>query len=124
MKKICTGCNAEKEISEFYKRADRKNGYSSCKSCFSKYCIERWQERKIKAIEYKGGECVDCHLSHPQYPAAIFEFHHLDPNQKDTDWTKLRLTSWEKIKTELDKCVLLCANCHRIRHHNEYINKL
>ena len=54
MKKICTGCNAEKEISEFYKRADRKNGYSSCKSCFSKYCIERWQERKIKAIEYKG----------------------------------------------------------------------
>lgn len=124
MKKECTECKKEKDLTEFYKKADRKNGHNLCKSCFNKYCVNRWQQRKNEAIVYKGGECVDCKLSYPQYPAAIFEFHHLDPTQKDTDWNKLRLTSWEKIKKELDKCVLLCANCHRIRHHNEYINTL
>ena len=40
-------------------------------------------------------------------------FHHLNPKEKDFDLSSRGLTrSWERIKKEIDKCVLLCANCH------------
>ena len=66
------------------------------------------RKTKLKAIEYKGGKCIVC-----GYNKSIraLQFHHLDPTQKDfgiSGTTK----SFEKLKPELDKCVLLCANCH------------
>lgn len=69
---------------------------------------------KQKAVDYKGGKCELC-----GYNKTInaLEFHHLDPKQKDisiSGGTK----SFEKIEKELDKCVLLCANCHREIHAN------
>jgi hypothetical protein len=81
-----------------------------------KYQIQRWIKRKIKAIEYKGGACKHCGYS--KYYGAL-EFHHLDPNEKDFSWQKLRLRSWDSITSELDKCILLCANCHREEHRTE-----
>lgn len=118
-RKICTHCKEEKPITEFYKQKDRKSLASKCKKCHNEYCIQRWKQRKIDAVEYKGGKCIDCGLTHPEKPAIIFDFHHLDPNKKDVDWGKLRLRSWDAILKELNKCVLLCGNCHRIRHYVE-----
>ena len=117
--KICTLCKEKKSLTEFYQQKDRKTGSSQCRQCFNQYCVERWKQRKINAINYKGGSCVDCNVSYPKAPYVIFDFHHLDPNIKDVDWSKLRLRSWDKVINELDKCVLLCSNCHRIRHHVE-----
>ena len=77
------------------------------------YQIKRWINRKIKAIEYKGGKCSSCGYS--KYYGAL-EFHHINPDEKDYDWNKLRLKSWDKIINELDKCVLLCSNCHKETH--------
>lgn len=113
-KKICNTCKIDKPISEYY---DKSNKSCKCKECFNNYCIERWIKIKIKAIEYKGSHCMDCTNSHPEQPYVIFDFHHLDPKKKEVGWDKLRLRSWVKITKELDKCVLLCSNCHRIRHH-------
>lgn len=116
-KKICTKCNQEKPIIEFYQQKGRKNGTSHCRQCFNEYCIIRWKKTKIKAIEYKGCSCIDCGLTYPNISSSVFDFHHLNPDEKDFDWGKLRLFSWDKIVAELDKCVLLCSNCHRIRHY-------
>lgn len=44
-----------------------------------------------------------------------YDFHHLDPNQKDFSIGK-QSKSFAVIRSELDKCVLLCSNCHRKRH--------
>jgi hypothetical protein len=72
--------------------------------------------RKIKAIEYLGGQCNKCEKNwHP----AIYEFHHTDPTTKDRDPSKMLMLSWKRLKSELDKCKLLCANCHRLIHHEE-----
>lgn len=72
--------------------------------------------RKIRAIEYLGGRCNKCGKDwHP----AIYEFHHTDPSTKDRDPSKMLQLSWKRITNELDKCVLLCANCHRLTHHEE-----
>lgn len=66
------------------------------------------------AIEYKGGECAHCRgVFHP----SVFEFHHRDPSEKDFAMSaKGHCRSWEAVKKELDKCDMLCANCHRIEH--------
>lgn len=89
-----------------------------CKKCFNIRCQKRWIQRKLQAISYLGGQCEDCnlHISNSHY--AVFEFHHRDSAKKDADWSKLRLMSVTAIHSELAKCVLLCANCHRIRHAN------
>ena len=116
--KICTKCAALKDLSEFY-RKNKSIVSSYCRVCFNQYCIDRWRQRKIDAINYKGSKCEDCSLSYPTFASVIFDFHHLEPNEKDFEWTKLRLKSWNKVLTELDKCVLLCSNCHRLRHYNE-----
>ena len=83
------------------------------KSNFNQYCIERWRQRKLDAVEYKGGKCQHC--GYDKYP-DVLEFHHLDPTQKEASWNKIRLWNWGKIKSELDKCSMLCANCHREEH--------
>jgi NAD-dependent dihydropyrimidine dehydrogenase PreA subunit len=75
---------------------------------------ENWQTRKINAVEYKGNRCEDCKQT---FPYGVYDFHHLNPKEKDLSWRKTK--NWESIKVELDKCVLLCANCHRIRHIEE-----
>jgi hypothetical protein len=116
--KTCVTCNTEKPIESFYNRSGRKNKtHSMCKMCFNSYCTDRWIKKKIDAIVYKGSKCIDCNLQYPNEPYVIFDFHHLDPQQKDFDWSKLRLMSNQKIIIELDKCDLLCSNCHRKRHH-------
>jgi predicted HNH restriction endonuclease len=87
-----------------------------CKSCFNKRCVIRWIKRKIEAINLKGGKCENCGLQLQDSHYSVFEFHHRNPIEKDNDWSKLRTMSWSKIQKELDKCALLCANCHRIVH--------
>jgi transcription elongation factor Elf1 len=69
------------------------------------------RRRKIKslAIEYKGGRCQIC--GYNKYPGAL-DLHHLYGKKfgiGDKGYTR----SWEKVKAELDKCILVCANCHR-----------
>lgn len=71
------------------------------------------QKLKIKAIEYKGGCCQKCGYNKCN---AALEFHHLDPNEKDFGIGTYTVLSWDKIKEELDKCILVCANCHREIH--------
>jgi len=73
----------------------------------------RWKERKVKAIEYLGGKCSDCGNN---YPSEVYQFHHVDPSKKDFTWNKGRLKKWEDVIEEIDKCILLCANCHILRH--------
>jgi len=84
-------------------------------SKFLKYRGKYTKINKLKAITYLGGKCHDCGLQTDIY--SVYEFHHLDPKQKDRDIHKIMRRSWIKIEAELKKCILLCANCHRVRHH-------
>ncbi len=66
------------------------------------------RKRKIELLEYKGGKCEVCGYSKSIYS---LQFHHLDQEKKDFTIGG-RNYSWERMKREVDKCVLLCANCH------------
>jgi len=69
-----------------------------------------WRRRiKVRAIEYKGGRCQNC-----QYENSVYslDFHHVNPNKKEFGISSSKVNNWSKIKAELDKCVLVCKNCH------------
>jgi hypothetical protein len=82
------------------------------------YLIQAVQKRRRtirqKAIDYKGGHCQACGYSNCH---EALEFHHLEGTGKDFGISDRGYTrSWKRIVEELDKCVLLCANCHREVH--------
>jgi len=111
--KICCDCKQTLPLSEFHKKD--KWLHSKCKRCLYVYQIERWREVKQKALDYKGGKCISC--GYDRCPDALC-FHHRDRIDKEASWNKLRLRSWDKIKKEIDKCDLLCCNCHSETHYD------
>ncbi len=116
--KYCTKCNNTLDINEFYTRRDSKGHTSYCKVCTNKQTTMRQRLLKQLAVDYKGGCCVNC--GYNKYIGAL-EFHHTNPDEKDFTIANCKHTAFnDKIKLELDKCVLLCSNCHRERH-NEII---
>lgn len=118
--KKCSSCHQEKPISDFYPQRSHKYGVMSmCKECFNRFCMERWKQRKIKYIKQLGGKCQSCGLELTDNNYCVFDFHHKDPQEKEYVWTKLRLLSDSRIQEELSKCKLLCANCHRLIHHEQ-----
>lgn len=77
-----------------------------------------WRKRtKMKLVEYKGGKCVRC--GYNKLIKAL-EFHHLNPDEKDFTVSG-KSWSFEKLKNEVDKCILVCSNCH-IEIHDEIWN--
>ena len=109
--KVCPRCKERKNLGEFYKRRKGEGSSAYCKLCTTLQTVERQQEIKRRAVEYKGGKCQICGYSKCQ---AALEFHHV--GQKDFTIANSSLVSFEKIREELDKCAILCANCHREEH--------
>jgi len=75
---------------------------------------KRRKEIRRKAIAHKGGKCELC--GYAKCTEAL-EFHHLATNQKDFGISAKGYTrGWKKVKAEIGKCLLVCANCHRELH--------
>ena len=97
-------------IHYFYNSQDRKSKRLKCRKCNVDAVTKRRRKLKLLAIEYKGGKCERC--GYAKSPRSM-DFHHRDPTQKDFGIAASGITrSWEKVKIELDKCLLLCKNCH------------
>lgn len=77
------------------------------------------RKRKIELLRYKGNKCECCDLEYNGKNAAIFHFHHLR-DKKFTIGNKLIDFKWKEILLEVDKCILLCANCHEMKHSGEF----
>jgi hypothetical protein len=79
-------------------------------------------ELKRLAVEYKGDKCSRCG---EVLPDVCYDFHHIDraTKYKEVSCMITELYSWDDIIKELDKCILVCANCHRIieKEYNENI---
>jgi predicted HNH restriction endonuclease len=91
-----------------------------CRVCHSKDATNRDRKRRVsnreKMLEYLGGEykCKDCGITNSYY--GMFDWHHLEPSRKSERPSRLLTRKWETLKKELDKCIFLCSNCHRLRH--------
>jgi hypothetical protein len=75
---------------------------------------DQWREYKATLA------CVQCGQNHP----ATFDFHHIDSATKEASVNKLiKNRAFKRAMEEVKKCVVLCANCHRIHHHDERLVK-
>ncbi len=75
---------------------------------------KRRKKMRNMAISYLGGKCMFCGYNRC---TSALDFHHINESLKKFGLSQDGLTrSWEKTKKELDKCILVCANCHREIH--------
>jgi hypothetical protein len=112
--KTCPKCKQILDLSFFYQRRGKIGGSVYCKGCTNSQAMERQKKLKIQCVEYKGGCCQVCNYSKS---LSALEFHHLNPSEKEFSLSSKKSFSFnELIKKELDKCILLCANCHREQH--------
>jgi len=78
----------------------------------------RRMARILFAIEYLGRYCKYCHLDGFEMP-TVMDFHHIDESNKKYEVKNyLYNGSFESHKEEVDKCILICSNCHRQNHSN------
>lgn len=130
MKKVCSKCNIEKDGSDYRKDKSKSDGLQSfCKVCarefFRSGYTERYGEKSRARMrlriassilliqEYKATQkCLCCKESDP----VCLEFHHIDPNEKEFGIANGLGNNWDKILKEIEKCVVLCSNCHKKVH--------
>lgn len=73
-----------------------------------------WLKRKEMVAKAKDKPCAICNQS---YPPVVMDLHHRDPSVKDSSVSKImKSASYQTLQEEIDKCVVLCANCHRLLH--------
>ena len=135
--KSCSLCKLTKPYTAYHKDKHSPNGYAYyCKECANtkarghhrnrakneswaahrrKTVNQKGKEAKLRAIEYLGGKCFDCGGNFPHY---AYDFHHLDGETKLDNPSRFLRGDWDSAVSELNKCILLCANCHRGRHFN------
>lgn len=131
MNKVCCKCNQDKPLSRYYINPQSKDGIDyECKDCRA-VRTKIWRKRNLKKsaeitrlqrqrtkkqlVNLLGGKCVLCEFSES---IAALDFPHKEPHNKyfnvmSKNW------SFRRLKNEALKCVLLCANCHRMVHTGE-----
>jgi hypothetical protein len=121
--KKCSKCGRELPLTEFHKNGFNKKGQQQyrgyCKSCANKRESERYYQKK-EYIETFKKECAKCGDTRKY----VLDFHHKKPSEKDFTIGQLKKGSLDLIKKEVEKCVVLCANCHREFHHLEKISNI
>lgn len=129
--KICQECKLEKPLSEFYKHKSRQDGLrANCKECGKKAAREfyrrnpspykqrshvfRKKKEKIRR-EYIDNTRVKygCQICKENDP-DVLDYHHF--KGKDFNVTQHSLCSNKKLMEEINKCIILCSNCHRKVH--------
>lgn len=87
---------------------------------------DRWSNREFKVwrdgirkrlVAYKGGKCQSCGIIFTGNNLSIFDFHHIDPTKKTG--ANRNVYGYETRRKEVENCLLLCANCHRLVHSKE-----
>jgi len=125
--KVCKKCNIEKTYNEFSRDNHMKDNYKNiCKSCVNsnqpnvkiRKGIIKWY-KKIKAINYLGSKCNICGDTDIKH----LTFHHINSDEKEITLCELfKGSTWERILTEINKCELLCHNCHNEYHYIQNLN--
>lgn len=130
--KRCTKCGEEKSVTEFTKKARNKDGLNSrCRHCTRKTVNNHYSNNKdyyktkahdhdkkvkkyIREVREKN-VCVSC----GEDKWWRLDFHHRNKDEKEYSIAAMRGQSLSVVQEELNKCDVLCANCHRDVHHLE-----
>lgn len=128
--KVCSCCKENKDVDKFAKKGAGLQPI--CKVCRSVWFKQHYESNKRYYLdrnktarksnlawlkEYKSKLfCTKCGESDP----ACLDFHHIDPTLKDSVVSVAAKKSRGSLMAELDKCEVLCSNCHRKHHYYSY----
>lgn len=77
--------------------------------------------KKVKLIQLRDNKCAHCGVEYDGTNGCIFDFHHLDPSSKELNIsTSLNNVNFKKVLDEIEKCIMICSNCHRKAHGYQY----
>ena len=129
--RICKVCDTLRLLEDFASHKDCNYGKTyTCKECMTISSKKHYEDnkphklnlanirnrrQKKKAVDLLGGQCHDCH---GKFHQCVYDFHHVD-DTKEMNPSYALTMSWNNAVKELEKCILLCANCHRLRHFKE-----
>ena len=131
--KICTKCGQELSIEDFNWRDNKKGTRrSECKYCHTKYMNNIYQTKRQVVVNLKSGKCCEKCGDKRDY---VLDFHHKDPSIKEDTIARMISNNYrlEHTLKEIEKCIILCSNCHREFHYlekengitiDEYINNI
>jgi hypothetical protein len=91
------------------------NKRTVCGKCHSKYTVDKRRALKRRAVDYKGGKCSICGYNKC---FASLDFHHTNPEEKEAQFKTMMSWTWNRVLVELDKCILVCRNCHSELHYD------
>ena len=117
---FCTGCGVI--LTSSSKCTGRG---AQCRQCANKRKREERKRRQVKMqlklIERLGSKCTHCDKAANIDTMVCFDFHHINKERKEAAISELIAQSrpYKVIEEEADKCILLCACCHRL-HHQEH----
>lgn len=117
--KICTKCGRELPEEDFYWRNKEKGiRRSDCKYCHNQYVKDKYIE-KHEIIESLKSQCKCAKCGDNR--GYLLDYHHIDPSIKDSGISQMLANNrkYDDIVEEINKCVVLCANCHREFHYLE-----
>lgn len=114
--KTCPCCKQEKPIESFYGHNKAYKTSYWCSKCYNRYKMGRQRDRRKAFVRLLGDKCSKCGIRHTGKNTPIFDFHHREEGKKKGDWATMRHRSLERQRDEIKKCILLCANCHRMIH--------
>lgn len=92
---------------------------SYCKKCNHEVKYSILKRRKIEILNIFGNKCSIC--GYDKCKAAL-EFHHTNPNEKEFSLSNAKTTNLDKLMLEMNKCILVCSNCHKEIHYPNDIN--
>lgn len=128
--KYCPKCKLHKELTDFsVNKTKRDNLNYQCKSCHSNYRKKHYQKNKQKYItkaknnrriqeekynKYK--ESLSCEIC-KENTTCCLDFHHKNTSEKEFNVSSMKsFISFESLLKEINKCIVVCSNCHRKIH--------
>jgi hypothetical protein len=103
-------------------KAERQKGYAKTYYEKNKETVKATSKKNAKTYKDKWRSfkatlsCVQCGQNH----VATLDFHHVDSSTKEGSVNQLaKNRAYKRAMEEVEKCIVLCANCHRIHHYEE-----
>ena len=136
--KICGACLVELPATKEY-FAERKLKTKitlqwQCRKCQKEYRKKHYENNKLKYInkaKQHRKKAVDNFIDFKKTLSCskcsekrwwVLDFHHLDPTKKEKNLSNMiRSNSFKSVLQEIEKCIVLCSNCHRDLHYQEKI---
>ena len=117
--KICSKCGRELPLDMFnWRNKAQGTRRADCKECHSGYMKQKYQQNKNAIQEMKSNRgCIKCGDTR----GYVLDYHHINPEEKKEGIARMTSNHYsnlnKEILDEINKCVVMCANCHKEWHY-------